>query len=349
MKTRPKKSTRGLKLGNLIPDPERKVDRVGMQTSKAISKLAADLSQGRFTSVSILTGAGVSVESGIPDFRSPGGMYNTLEPAKLTATEAQREALRADPTTLITWELFKTNPFPYLEVRKPFITGTAQKKWKPTIGHFFTKLLHEKGLLNTLYTQNIDGLDYHVSGVPQEKIINVHGSIGRVECEHCGAPEDMAYFLDEVTTKIKDIYGIDPNAPKESSPIYCRSCEKAGVKPSTVLFGRNLPQAYFDRVDHHLPSTDLLLVMGTSLVVYPAAALPNEVQPHCAKVLINREPAGAFPSRVGEDARSGDMFLKGNCDDILLQLIREAGWLPNLMRDIDNLCDNSKRKLLQEQ
>jgi len=75
-------------------------------------------------SVVILTGAGVSCASGIPDFRSPGGMYDTLRPDLITATPKQREAMRLDPTVVVEKSLFLQNAFPYLEVRRPFILGT---------------------------------------------------------------------------------------------------------------------------------------------------------------------------------------------------------------------------------
>ena len=84
---------------------------------------------------------------GIPDFRSPGGMYATLRPELLTATQKQRFELAADPTNVVTYSMFAQNQFPYLEVRRPFILGTAEQKWKATIAHFFVKILHEKGFL----------------------------------------------------------------------------------------------------------------------------------------------------------------------------------------------------------
>ena len=136
-----------------------------MSSSAAIiSELAAALRSGKYKSVAILTGAGVSVNSGIPDFRSPGGLYDTLRPALLTATPSQRRAMKYDPTTVISWELFRVNPLPYMEVRRPFILGTAESRWKLTVAHLFPRLLADKGLLHHVFTQNIDGLDYQ-SGV----------------------------------------------------------------------------------------------------------------------------------------------------------------------------------------
>jgi len=130
------------------------------------------------------TGAGISTSSGIPDFRSSGGLYDSLRPELLTATSQQKQALSSDPTLVVSKVLFSYNQFPYLEVRRPFIIGSYEKKWKATLAHYFIKVLDDKGILTRLYTQNIDGLDYQV-GISSDKIIPVHGSINEASCEFC--------------------------------------------------------------------------------------------------------------------------------------------------------------------
>lgn len=121
-------------------------------------KLIEGLKNNHYNNIIILTGAGVSTGAGIPDFRSPGGMFQTLKPELITATNKQKLKMKNDPTQVVDISLFSENQFPYLEVRKPFILGIYEKKWKSTISHYFIRVLYDKGILRRLYTQNIDGL-----------------------------------------------------------------------------------------------------------------------------------------------------------------------------------------------
>ena len=318
----------------------------------SVQSIAQSILRGEVRSVSFLTGAGISVASGIPDFRSPGGMYDTLKPELLSANERERQAMVEEPTTVVSWSLFRKNPFPYLEVRRPFIIGTQEAKWKMTIGHYFAKLLYDRQLLSKIYTQNIDGLDFQ-SGVPATHIIPVHGSIGQCSCEMCGRAEDMEYFVQELKSKIKCIYKQDKEAPLESTKIKCRNCNKTGgLKPSTVLYGRNLPSEFFDSIERDLPAVDLLFVIGTSLQVYPAASVPEMVDTSkCKRVLINKDAVGDFTGLSstshgkveGKSSGSGgDSFWGGNSDDLVLELIQALGWQDDLIANMHLLAKQSQ-------
>ena len=242
------------------------------------STIIDGLRLGRFRKICILTGAGCSVSSGIPDFRSPGGFYESLQPELITASSVEREAMKKNPSMVVDVEMFQRNQFPYLEVRRPFILGTIEQQWKPTLTHFFFKLLEDKGMLQRIYTQNIDGLDYH-AGISAEKIVSVHGTINSMSCEACKLPYPTEEFKVALLSNIKNIYDPeDEDAPAYSTNIVCKNCTLPMVKPDTVLFGTSLPERFFDVASHDFPNNaDLLLVVGTSLVVSPANQLVKQV------------------------------------------------------------------------
>lgn len=295
-------------------------------------------------SVSILTGAGVSVAAGIPDFRSPGGMYSTLRPELITATARQRALMSADPTNVVDRTMWFENPFPYLEVRRPFILGTRERKWRATLSHRFFELLHREGKLARLYTQNIDALDYQLE-LPAEKVVPVHGTIGEVACEACGRRHDFEAFCDRVKANIKDIYAQDADAPKDSTPIACDACGQHTVKPTTVLFGASLPERFFEAKAADMPSTDLLIVAGTSLVVSPANSLVYSVPRSTVRLVVNREPVGEELGIVYGQGATRDVFAGGEADDVFLQLTRELGWLEEMRPMLPRLPEASRVRL----
>jgi NAD-dependent SIR2 family protein deacetylase len=320
-----------------------------LTTPVDIAGLARLILSPECKSIAILSGAGVSTSSGIPDFRSPGGMYDTLRPELITANKYERKLMEEDPTYVVSWDIFKHNAFPYLEVRRPFILNTRKQVWKSTIAHRFAELLHVKTQkLTRVYTQNIDGLDRQCKEIPPDKIVNVHGTISKASCEGCGREQDYDAFCDSVQSKIKDIYKMDPNALEESSPIPCENCGKPLVKPSTVLFGRPLPFDFFENVPGDLESLDLLLVAGTSLVVSPANHLVFSVPDTTIRVVVNVDPVGA---ELGIDYGPNperDFFAQGTCDQVFLALITELGWLDNLKTKMVFLPEGSV-KLIQSQ
>ena len=241
-----------------------------------------------------------------------------------------------DPTYVVSWNIFAQNSFPYLEVRRPFILGTAESRWKATIAHRFMELLHTKtGKLTRIYTQNIDGLDRQCEAIPDDKIVPVHGTLSRVACEGCHTPMDFSEFCEKVRTNIKDIYKLDDAAPSESTPITCPNCHKALVKPTTVLFGRNLPMEFFERVEQDLPKVDLLIVAGTSLVVSPANSVVYKVPDSTHRVIVNMEKVGEDLGIEYSDRKdSRDWFLQGTCDEMFLELIQHLGWTDELHADL---------------
>jgi len=290
--------------------------------------------------VLVLAGAGMSVSSGIPDYRSAGGFYSTLPVEQVTASPEQQEKIRADPTAALEQGLFLENPFPCLELKRDFILGTHQRRWKATIAHRFVELLHKKGKLARLYTQNIDGLEDQCVELPVEKVVNVHGSMDRAECASCGASSNFDDFCSAIQTRIKDLKGEDPLAPKESLPIRCQVCGQAALKPAIVLFRSSLPQLFFEKVPDDVEDVDLLIVLGTSLRVAPVNSIVYRVPKTALRVVINREPVGqhlGIRSPGCERPIRRDYFAEGDCDGTVLELVDKLGWLDELKQHADTM------------
>ncbi len=206
--------------------------------------------------VVVLTGAGISTESGIPDFRTPGkGLWEKLP----------EEAFS-------TWA-FKINP------KGLYKHGMAMfgelLAAKPNQAHKLLAILEEKGLLKAVITQNIDGL-HHKAG--SKKVFEIHGHLRTGTCMKCG----KKYPMDEIMRKLKE----------GELPPRCDDCKKV-IKPDVVLFGDSLPSEEYGRSLDVAGKCDLMLVLGSSLVVAPASDLPAVALESGAKlVIINKMATG---------------------------------------------------------
>ncbi len=293
-------------------------------------------------SIIVLAGAGMSVSCGIPDFRSVGvGLYDTLRPELLTASAEESARIDSDPHFALDKHLFLQNPLPMLEIKRSFILGTHEKKWKATLAHRFVELLHTKlGKLTRLYTQNIDGLELQTA-IPAKMVVNVHGSMGAAACELCGHGVDFDEFCGKVRSNIKDITGEDVNAPTRSTPIYCKACGEPTVKPDIVLFGGDLPEKFYKRTAKDLPEADLLIVMGTSLSVAPANSLVYRIPSTALRLVMNNERVGRVLGIDYSDSAIRDVWARGSTDVSCLNLAEKMGWLDDLALIIDELPDKS--------
>ncbi|GAX21198.1 hypothetical protein FisN_26Lh156 [Fistulifera solaris] len=292
----------------------------------------------------VLAGAGMSVAAGIPDYRSENGFYATLSAHQLTATPQQQAAIQQDKTFALDQHLFLENPLPCLELKRDFILGVHEQRWKPTLAHRFCALLaqqHSHKLVRW-YTQNIDGLeDLSTLG---EKVVHVHGTMSQADCAHCGARQDTAAFHQHVKTHIKDVTGHDPTAPTTSQPMRCSHCHQPGVKPAIVLFRSSLPKVFFERLPQDLPDIDLLLILGTSLRVAPANSIVWRVPSTCLRVVINREPVGQHLGIRHSNSRR-DFHAAGDCEHVVLELMEHLGWLSLLEDCVDDLPPSSAQLL----
>ena len=219
-----------------------------------IERLAKMVRQAR--RVVVFTGAGISTESGIPDFRSPGGLWTKYKPIEfqdfMASEEMRREA----------W-------------RRKFAMDDTMKQSTPNRGHRAVAQLATRGKITHVITQNIDGL-HQVSGVPDEKVIELHGNTTYARCLDCHERYELA--------PIKLAFEKDETLPA------CTKCDGI-VKTATISFGQAMPELEMARAQEAAVSCDLLLAVGSSLVVYPAAGFPIMARRGGAGlVILNREP-----------------------------------------------------------
>lgn len=203
----------------------------------------------------VFTGAGISTESGIPDFRSPGGVWSKMQPIYYQDFVASREKRREAWTRVYN----KTAGW----------TGAS-----PNAGHYAIAKLVEMGKVTSVITQNVDNL-HQDSGVPDDKVIEVHGNASYAKCLNCG----KRYEYDD----LKPRYEADED-------LTCLFCEGL-LKSATISFGQAMPEKEMMFAEAEAVNADLCLVLGSSLVVYPAANIPLYAKQTGAKyVIINREP-----------------------------------------------------------
>ncbi|KAI0032568.1 DHS-like NAD/FAD-binding domain-containing protein, partial [Vararia minispora EC-137] len=255
--------------------------------SKDIPGLARYIKSDHCTNVCVMVR--VSTSAGIPDFRSPDTGAYLANLARLGLPY---------PEAVFSINFFRQNPHPFYVLAKELFPG----KYRPTLTHSFVKLLSDKALLRKCFTQNIDTLE-RLAGIPANKVIEAHGSFASHRCIDCHAS-----FGDDEMKK----------AVESSSIPHCHGCNGL-VKPEIVFFGESLPDSFWQAMPV-LRHADLLIVIGTSLVVHPFASLIDKVPPGCPRVLINMEPAGD----IGD--LKNDVVLLGKCDDIVRKLADELGW-----------------------
>ncbi|MFH0726008.1 MAG: NAD-dependent deacylase [Pseudomonadota bacterium] len=202
----------------------------------------------------VFTGAGISAESGIPTYRGDDGLWHSYDPSKYADfTHFQQDSSYY-------WHFFQ-------EVRYPVIQNA-----RPNKAHEVLARLQEKGTLSAIITQNIDGLHQEAGA---GKVLELHGNTRRIFCLNCGIDYTMTSVFTMLSTQL---------------PPKCGECGGA-LRPGVVFFGESLPAAVLDEAVKETEACDLFLVVGSSLVVQPAAGLPVMAKRNRAKVVIvNREP-----------------------------------------------------------
>ena len=204
------------------------------------------------------TGAGISTESGIPDYRSPGtGLWNKIKPIEF------QDFMASDDVRQESW-------------RRRFASkDTGWDDARPNRGHRALAKLIANGKASAVITQNVDNL-HQESGVPEDRIIELHGNTRYAKCLACG----MRFELADLRRQFETLGRVQP-------------CSKCGgiVKTATISFGQSMPVEAMERAQAVTNACDLFIVVGSSLVVHPAAGFPEYAKHLGAKLaIVNREP-----------------------------------------------------------
>ncbi len=254
-----------------------------------IARAARDLVESKYAVA--LTGAGLSTESGIPDFRGPSGIW-TKNP------EAERRAYRG-------YQEFLEDPKKWWEERLagPSLLGDLGKAM-PNPGHHALAELEELGILNCVITQNIDAL-HEKAGA--KNLLEYHGSVIKLRCMSCG----LRFRRDE--------FDLEKLIREKQLPPRCPTCLGV-IKSDTVSFGEPIPSDVAHQSLEEAGKCDLMLICGTSAVVYPFANLPRIAKQRGAAIIIE---VNAEPTPLTEE-RISDYLIQGKTGEILPSLVKEV-------------------------
>jgi NAD-dependent deacetylase len=206
--------------------------------------------------VVVFTGAGISTESGIPDFRSPGGIWSNNRPIDFSEFIASEEMRRES------W-------------RRKFNVDATIAQAQPNAGHQAIARLVSAGKVSAVITQNVDGL-HQASGIADEQVIELHGNTTYATCLDCAARYELG--------PIREAFHRDGTLP------LCTQCQGI-IKTATISFGQAMPEPEMLRAEREARACDLFIAIGSSLVVYPAAGFPGLAKREGARlVILNRDP-----------------------------------------------------------
>lgn len=255
----------------------------------SIENVIERIKGGNIKKVAVMAGAGLSVSAGIPDFRSPGeGIYSKLREYDLPFPEAIFEL-----------GFFKKKPKAFYTVMQ-----SMAKKYYPTKGHYFLRLLQDKGILLKVYTQNIDGLEIE-AGVKKENCMQAHGTIASSHCVSCKAEVSSDLMAEHIV---------------KGEVLYCSKC-KEPCKPDVVLFGESLPASFFAQ-SKMIAQADLVIVIGTTLKVTPFSDLIDKADPRVPRLIVDK----VKPSKISSEYDNRNIVMLGEADATLEKLAGMLGW-----------------------
>lgn len=223
----------------------------------------------------VFTGAGISTESGIPDFRGPKGLWTKYDPEEFTIQRFLSSAEHRKKQ----WKILAE--------------GGLTRQAKPNPAHYAVAELEKIGKLDCVITQNIDNLHQKAGNSP-EKVFELHGNMQRVRCLNCGKLLPMESILKRLEAE---------EVPE------CTAC-RGILKPDVIFFGESLPRQTLEDATYHARNSDLFIVIGSTLVVYPAAYMPVYALESGAKLVIINLGETSFDShaRVRINSKAGEIM-----------------------------------------
>ena len=255
------------------------------------NKFVNDFASGKYKNIIFMVGAGISTSAGIPDFRSDTGLFKQL----------QEKYNLSGPEEFFYKTTFLKNPIFFYEFTKLFDLSQT----KPTIAHKFMNFLTQKKYVKYIFTQNIDGLETKAK-IPEKKLIYAHGNFNQGHCAKCYRNIDIKLITEGI---------------KKGEVVYCNNPNcKGPCKPRIVFYGENLPERFYECLKD-IKDIDLIIIMGTSLKVFPFAGIPEYADSKVGIVVFNMEKVGHYNYNKID---SNDLFIKGKTDENILKFLKDV-------------------------
>ncbi|XP_076296180.1 sirtuin 1 isoform X2 [Lasioglossum baleicum] len=301
---------------NVMSEPPRRQKLRHVNTLSDVVRLIRNSKR-----IIVLTGAGVSVSCGIPDFRSRDGIYSRL---------AQDFPDLPDPQAMFDINYFGQDPRPFYKFAREIYPG----QFKPSPCHRFIQMLDKQKKLLRNYSQNIDTLE-QVAGI--ENVIECHGSFATASCTRCkyqvradDIREDIFAQRIPLCPKCR-INALPPISEYNSNDNYRDLVTHGIMKPDIVFFGEGLPDAFHDAMAKDKDDCDLLIVIGSSLKVRPVALIPSSIPSHVPQILINRESLPHLKFDV-ELLGDGDIIINQLCH-LMGDSYKEVCWNDAILKE----------------
>ncbi|KAL4477662.1 hypothetical protein ABPG74_002812 [Tetrahymena malaccensis] len=266
------------------------MEEVNLSYKEVVEKIKSK----KINNILFLTGAGISTSSGIPDFRSPNGLYSRLQKYNLEY-----------PEQIFEINYFKKNQMPFYEMDKEFFSN------KPhfTSAHYFMAEVYRREQLLYVFSQNVDGLELE-AGLPLQKLCQVHGNYRGAKCSKCGFKHDIIKYKEFVQQQV--IYK-------------CESCKRGAVRPNVVFFGERLDKE-FAKNTYKIAAADCVFIMGTSMQVAPFNLTVDKISKNVPVIVVNRDMVYLPENKY--------IHLKNDIDDNIEKLMTDLGWdFPKIERN----------------